>query len=153
MTYNTSSILYGYNMGRPKGSRNKVTDAQADLLAAWDKVSGPVTAIKLMKSALSEAIEGREIIRYDKEGNEVGRQLVKDFGPIHGLMPFFARKMPTTVETPDLGPCTADEIAVLDSWWMNARKNLEPKTNLPNGARLAPKPETVAKDDETPEAQ
>ena len=117
--------------GSRAGKPNRLTGAHGDLIAAWDKVSGPETAKKLMKSALDEAIVGREIIRYDNKGNEIGRQIVKDFEPIGKILPFIARKMPETLETPDLAPCTPEELAALDSWWTKARANLgadKPKT-------------------------
>ena len=117
--------------GRYTGARGKLTGAHGDLIAAWDKVSGPETAKKLMKSALEEAIVGRVVIRVDKQGNEIGRQIVKDFEPIGKLLPFIARKMPETLETPDLAPCSPEELAALDSWWTKARANLgadKPKT-------------------------
>ena len=117
--------------GSRAGKPNRLTGAHGDLIAAWDKVSGPETAKKLMKSALDEAIVGREIIRYDNKGNEIGRQVVKDFEPIGKILPFIARKMPETLETPDLAPCTPEELAALDSWWTKARANLgadKPKT-------------------------
>jgi hypothetical protein len=120
----------GQNTNR-SGRPNHLIGAHGDLIAAWDKVSGPETAKKLMKSALDEAIVGREIIRYDSRGNEIGRQVVKDFEPIGKILPFIARKMPETLETPDLAPCTPEELAALDSWWTKARANLgadKPKT-------------------------
>ena len=99
----------GQNTNRT-GRPNHLVGAHGDLIAAWDKVSGPETAKKLMKSALEEAIVGRVVIRVDKQGNEIGRQIVKDFEPIGKLLPFIARKMPETLDTPDLKRSTPDKI-------------------------------------------
>lgn len=85
-----------------KGRRNKLTGAHGDLLDAWDKVSGPKRAVELLKSALEQAIEGREIIKMDKDGNELWRSVIKDFDPIGKVLPYIACRMPETLRTPDL---------------------------------------------------
>jgi len=82
--------------GRPKGSKNKMTGAHEDLLAAWDKVAGPETAKKLMRAALEEAI-GKGVTVKDKFGHE-RRMTVRDFDPLRALLPYIARKMPAGIE-------------------------------------------------------
>jgi hypothetical protein len=78
------------------GKRGKLLGAHGDLISAWDKVSGPETAKKLMKAALEEAL-GREVTTTDKEGN-VKRTIVRDFEPLRSILPYIARHMPQTVE-------------------------------------------------------
>lgn len=65
--------------GRKRGSRNRNSLAQDDLLRAWDKVSGPETAVEMMRKAVEMAKAG-------------------DFEPFGKLLPYIARKMPDTLE-------------------------------------------------------
>lgn len=77
--------------GRPVGAKGKMTGAHADLLAAWNKAAGPETALKLMRIALKDAIEGREVVKETEDG--VVRYFVRDCELLKVLMPYIARKM------------------------------------------------------------
>lgn len=68
--------------GRPSGARNKLTGAHGDLLNAWDKVAGPITAQVIMKAAVEKAKAG-------------------DFEALRTILPYIARKMPDTIEVID----------------------------------------------------
>ncbi len=82
-----------------KGRRNKLTGAHGDLIAAWDKVSGPETARKLMQAAVDEA-RGREVDVVGPDGAPTGKKkrLPPNFGPLTAILPYIARKMPETVD-------------------------------------------------------
>ena len=90
--------------GSREGRRNKLTGAHGDLINAWDHVSGPKTAEKIMKSAIDEAI-GREVPVLDARGRPVmekgkpkTKKLTPNFDPLRSLLPYIARKMPETLE-------------------------------------------------------
>ena len=68
--------------GRPRGARNKLLGAHGDLLTAWDRVSGPETAYRMMQVAVRESLAG-------------------NWEPIRTILPYIARKMPETVELID----------------------------------------------------
>ena len=84
--------------GRPRGARNKLTGAHGDLLAAWDKVSGPITAQKLMKAAIETAL-GLEVKTPD---GKIAGKLPPDWEPLRTILPYIARKMPESLEVRDL---------------------------------------------------
>ena len=94
-----------------------MTGAHGDFLAAWDKVSGLETAKKLIKAAVDKAL-GYPVIEktFDRNGKiikEVQRQ-EHDFGPLHGILPYIARKMPDRVE---LGPVESMDPSEVDKIW------------------------------------
>ena len=106
--------------GRPRGVKNRMTGAHGDLLAAWDKVSGPITAIKLMKSAVEDAIGVEEPI-FGKDGNPIldenGKpymRTVKSWDGFKSVVPYIARKMPDEIELRQLPTMTPEEI---DARW------------------------------------
>lgn len=85
--------------GRQKGTKNRLTGAHGNLLTAWDKVGGLERAVMLLKRAFEEA-EGHDV-RIEKlnADGDVVEVIVKreyNFGPILGILPYIARKMPET---------------------------------------------------------
>jgi hypothetical protein len=98
------------------------TKCHTDLRAAWAKIGGPEEAIALMRSALDDA-KGRDIVMVDRKG-DAHTAKIKDWGPILGLLPYIARKMPESVEHMDLTPQTTEELAVLLEWGAIARAKL-----------------------------
>ena len=88
--------------GRPKGAKNHDTDAQKDLLNAWDRASGPETALKIMKAAIDLAVNGQEVVKRDDDGNEVSRYFIKDFKPLVGILPYIATKKTQKIESDGL---------------------------------------------------
>lgn len=107
--------------GRRPGSPNKMTGAHGDLLAAWDKVSGPETAKQLMKSAISEAVGREEPVLddkgepvLDKKGKPKVKKLAPNFDPLAKILPYIARRMPETIEVEDApGMTLEDALAII----------------------------------------
>ncbi|MDD5628883.1 MAG: hypothetical protein PHU21_07455 [Elusimicrobia bacterium] len=92
--------------GREKGTPNRMTGAHQDLIDAWDKVSGPQTAKKIMKAAIEAAI-GDEIIIESADGTKLTKKPVRNFEPLKALLPFIARKMP---ERTEIGRMTLEDL-------------------------------------------
>ena len=120
--------------GSRAGKPNRLTGAHGDLIAAWDKEAGPKTACELIRNMLEKA-RGYPVVTetFNADGKLKERVLKHEynFEPLRSILPYIARKMPETLETPDLAPCTPEELAALDSWWTKARANLgsdKPKT-------------------------
>lgn len=84
----------GNPKGRTPGSKNRLTGAHGDLIAAWDHVAGPRTAEDIVKVAVKCA----------KDGN---------FSPLSGLLPYIARRMPDTLELGPIETMTPEEIDAL----------------------------------------
>ena len=85
----------GNSPGRPKGSKNALRGAHGDLILAWDRASGPETALEIMRTAVAQA----------KEGN---------FEGLRTVLPFIARKMPDTIEMVDkLAGATPEQLKAI----------------------------------------
>ena len=109
--------------GRKRGTPNRITDAQKDLLAAWDKECGPETARAHMRAAKEEAI-GKVVTIGQKDGS-TKTMTVRDFEPLRTILPYFARKMPETVELHPSEAMSPDEV---DSAWGKRQDKPKPKT-------------------------
>lgn len=103
--------------GSRKGRPNRMTGAHQDFLNAWDKECGPETACRLMKTAKRLAL-GHEVV---EETFGIGGQIQKrvrrfeyDFGPLEGIYPYIARKMP---ERHELAPVEAMDPDEVDRVW------------------------------------
>ena len=87
--------------GKVKGSKNKMTGAHRDLLDAWDKVSGPEKAKKLIKDALERA-SGYPVVEetLGPDGGILKRVLKQEynFAPIASILPYIARRLDSTIE-------------------------------------------------------
>ena len=112
--------------GRPKGSKNKPKPATAALRAAMDAIMGEVTARKLVRAALNEAIEGKEIITESADGQTMTKKGMPSWDGFKAISPITLEKMPETVLTPDLVqiPDNPEDIAALDRRYLIARKKL-----------------------------
>lgn len=97
--------------GRKKGTPNKATGAQEDLLNAWCSVGGYQRAMKLLKRAFEEA-EGHEVIitKDTPAGREITTKHEYNFSPLIGLLPYIARKMPEKHEVSYFETMTPTEI-------------------------------------------
>ena len=98
--------------GRLPGSKNKLTGAHGDFLAAWDKLGGPKTAIELLKDAMSKA-RGYPVVEETFDGNgtlikRVSKQEY-NYGPFVSILPFIARRL----EALDLSKLTEGEGKIL----------------------------------------
>lgn len=65
------------------------------MLSAWDKVAGPETAKRLMKSAIEDA-EGRKANVIDRTGKAV-EIVVKDWEPLKTILPYIAKRLTDSV--------------------------------------------------------
>jgi len=80
--------------GRKKGTPNKATNVQQDLLESWEAVGGPETAKKLLKAAIEEGL-GKAVTLIDKLG-KAHTNIVRDWEPLRTVLPYIARKVTET---------------------------------------------------------
>lgn len=82
--------------GRPPGAKGKAVQVRTDLVEAWHVAAGPQTALKLMRSAIDQALAR------DSDGKPTGEK--PDWEPLRTILPYVARKLPEGLEIQQLDP-------------------------------------------------